>query len=485
MTVRNLMHATVFILAACAAAPACAAPAEVRGTWVTTTANTAIATPADTAETMRRLRAIGLNTVYVETWKNGYTQYPSAVLERTVGIDRRPNLMPQDPGDPAEAAARPARDLLDETLIEAHRNGLLYLAWFEYGFMAAHKETHNHLRRMKPEWLARNRAGSEVAGQNPFVWMNPLHPGARRFLLDLVLEAIDRYDLDGVQLDDRIVWPSLEMGYDDYTRGVYAAEHGGAQPPDDVNDPAWRQWRADKVTEYARTFVAEVRRRRPGVLVSVSPAPYPWVWEHYLCDWPKWAAEGLWDEVIPQNYRFNFDAFKKTWDDQLVHIGARRADLIAGVRVVGDGPNLSWEHLRQTLDYVRETRSGGHVHWFSRGVLDVYPAELTAYYDVAGRGRAAHPKRALDWRPGSLVLARAEPASVDISVWVAHVPAGDYRIIARRGGIWRTLGTTTVSPAQAADARPVPYRLELAGEAEAVELLVDRRAINGTGPPAR
>ena len=39
---------------------------EVRGTWLTTTANDALTTPAQTANTMKRLREIGLNTVYVE-----------------------------------------------------------------------------------------------------------------------------------------------------------------------------------------------------------------------------------------------------------------------------------------------------------------------------------------------------------------------------------------------------------------------------------
>jgi uncharacterized lipoprotein YddW (UPF0748 family) len=112
------------------------AQAEVRGTWLTTTANTAIATPANTATTMRRLREIGLNTVYVEVWKNGYTQYPSNVLQRTLGVAQRPGSALQDPGDAAKET--PPRDLLQETLIEAHRNGLPYVAWFEYGFMAAH-----------------------------------------------------------------------------------------------------------------------------------------------------------------------------------------------------------------------------------------------------------------------------------------------------------------------------------------------------------
>ncbi|MBY0261209.1 MAG: family 10 glycosylhydrolase, partial [Phycisphaerales bacterium] len=376
-------------LLACAPARADNPPPtpEVRGTWVTTTGNTAISTPENTAATMKRLREIGLNTVYVECWKNGYTQYPSKVLERTIGVDRRPNLMPQDPSDTPESLKKPARDLMGETLIEAHRNGLTYIGWFEYGFMAAHKDTMNHLRKQKPEWLSRDIKGSEVA-PNGFVWMNPLHPEARRFLLDLVLEAVDNYDLDGVQLDDRIVWPYITMGYDDFTKKAYAAEHDGQEPPADHKDPAWMRWRADKVNEYSKQFVQELRARRPGLIISLSPAVYPWCWEHYLLEWPKWsgwtAADALklpagtpgagvkpmWDEFIPQNYRFSYDAFEKTWLDQIKSVkelGAdRQKDLIAGIRIVGDGKDSSWDQLKRSMDLCRENGNGGHVHWFSR-----------------------------------------------------------------------------------------------------------------------
>ena len=54
--------------------------------------------------------------------------------------------------------------------------------------------------------------------RNQFVWLNPLHPDAQELLIGIVVEAVKKYDLDGVQLDDRIVWPSLEMGYDDFTK---------------------------------------------------------------------------------------------------------------------------------------------------------------------------------------------------------------------------------------------------------------------------
>lgn len=465
--------------------------AEVRGTWVTTTANTAIATPEDSARTMRRLREIGLNTVYVETWKNGYTQYPSEVLKRTIGVDRRPALVPQDPSDRPEALRAPGRDLLEETLIEAHRQGLLYVAWFEYGFMAAHKDTQNHLRRTYPQWLSRDAKGNEVA-KNGFVWMNPLHPEPRRFLLDLVLEAAEKYDLDGVQLDDRIVWPYIDMGYDDFTKQAYAAENGGRMPPEDPKDAGWMRWRADKVNEYSRQFVQEIRGAHPEVLTSLSPAVYPWCFEFYLLEWPKWAAwtasdtlplpqgspgHGVaprWDEFIPQVYRFNYKAFEQTWVDQVRHmreLGAGRVgDLIAGIRVVGEGKDSTWEDLRDSIALVRRTGGGGHVHWFSRGVLEVYPDELTKLY--AESGAARHPARPEGWRRPSTVLTRGENGQ-----WRAMgVVPGRYRIIVDRDtaeGGWSYQGE--------ASARAGPVTVTLPEWVARAELLVDRRPATAAG----
>ncbi len=214
---------------------------EVRGTWLTTTANEAISRPEHTAETMRRLRDIGLNTVYVEVWKNGYTEFPSETMARAIGVPMRVNASPQ---------GAVQRDLLEETLIEAHRNQLIYIAWFEYGFMAAHQGTQNELRARK-DWLSLDAQGGEVAG-NGFVWMNPLHPDAQDLLLGIVKEAIVKYDLDGIQLDDRIVWPYINMGYDDFSRRMYRQETG-REVPADPREPQWVAWRTQDRSRRGRT----------------------------------------------------------------------------------------------------------------------------------------------------------------------------------------------------------------------------------------
>ncbi|QDU72994.1 glycoside hydrolase family 10 protein [Mucisphaera calidilacus] len=437
---------------------------EVRGTWMTTTANDAIADPANTAESMKRLRAIGLNTVYVETWKNGYTQFPSRVLLDTVGVDRRPALVKADPSDSDESAASAGRDLLQETLIEAHRNGLIYVAWFEYGFMASYKDTDNHLRRLKPEWLTNTAEGEQVSSQNPFVWMNPLHPEVRDFLMGIMLEAVDKYDLDGVQLDDRIAWP-VTMGYDPYTIEQYKLEHDGAAPPADPRDPDWVRWRAEKVGDFAERFYRELKQKRPHLLVSISPAIYPWSLENYACDWKTWSRRGWMDEYLPQIYRFNYETYERDWPAQMDAAGPDRLmDLIAGIRVVGEGPDTTWPEMVQKMNLPRTTGAGGHCHWFSRGVLDVYEQQLTEFYDVANEGHAPHPRLGSHWRPLPVV---AEADDQDLRLWRVNVTTpGKYRVIMHDGEAWSV----------------VESRFFYAGEAELeienaarVELLVDRR----------
>ncbi len=461
-SILTMFMVALFVIACVHAQPSATqkhAPAEVRGTWLTTTANDAIATSARSAASMAALRDIGLNTVYVETWKNGYTQFPSPTQRALLGIDRHPNLLPA-----TNKNLQAPRDLLEETLIAAHRHGLHYIAWFEYGFMAAFKDTHNTLRKNHPDWMMTTADGSLVSRQNPFVWMNPLRPEAQNLLIGIMKDAVLQYDLDGVQLDDRIAWP-VSMGYDPYTREVYAREHEGRQPPDNMNDPQWMQWRAKKISAFAQRMHDELRKVNPNVLLSISPAPYPWCYDNYLCDWPTWVKGGLMDEYIPQLYRDNYPRIEREWPEQLALMGPRGADLIAGLRVVGEGPDTPWNDLQQMVQLLRRQPGGGHVWWFSRGVLQVYPQQLKAFYDVGDQGHAPHPKRPVDWRPLPLVAQKVEGQP---GTWQATITTpGRYRTIVRSGDVWVEAGSAKYEAGR--------VTLTVNPLAEAVELLVDRR----------
>jgi uncharacterized lipoprotein YddW (UPF0748 family) len=429
---------------------------EVRGTWLTTTANTAIRTREDTQATMKRLRDIGLNTVYVECWKNGYTEFPSQVMKKTTGVEMKINASVK--GTPAVQ-----RDLLGECVIQAHRNQLLCIAWFEYGFMAAHKDTKNELRARK-DWLSLDKDGNEVA-KNGFVWLNPIHPDAQELLIGIVVEAVKTYDLDGVQLDDRIVWPYIDMGYDNYTKKTYKQETG-RDVPDDPKEKQWFDWRVKKVTEFSKRFVREVKAANPNIIVSLSPGPYPWAYDNYLCDWKNWAKwtdNPTWDEYIPQVYRMNFETFERDWREQVKYMDEshRVKDLVAGIRLVGDGPDLPKDDVIKSADATRTPQSGGHCWWFSRGVLDIYSDLLTDYYDVKSKGQAPHPKKGVDWRPAPIVGQGVQDFTFD-------VPAdGKYRVIRQsHDGEWEEIDTRQLKKGV--------FKLHIT-DAARVELLVDRR----------
>jgi uncharacterized lipoprotein YddW (UPF0748 family) len=406
--------------------PCVAAEPEVRGTWLTTTANDAISTPAKTEQTMRRLAEIGINTVYLECWKDGYTEFPSESMQKLIGVPLHVNAAPP----------QLQRDLLQEGIIQAHRQGLLVIGWFEYGFMAANKTIQNPLRSLgeKEGWLLRNAKGDFVSRQDNFVWMNPLHPKAQQILLDVVLDAARKYDLDGVQLDDRISMPT-EMGYDDYTQTLYAKEHAGKRPPRNAKDPEWIQWRADKITAFARRFSAAVHQVNPNLIVSASPAPYPWCYDNFACDWPtwmKWTGPEKWDECIPQNYRMDFTKTKESIREGFSVIGNRRHDLLAGIRIVGDGPDMTDRDLIQGIQFARSEGLGGHVLWFSRGILDVYPDQLKAFYDVQKQGRACNPLRPADWRTPSVAARKASDG-----LWHFKLEtSAKYQIIAKQNDTW-------------------------------------------------
>lgn len=87
-----------------------------------------------------------------------------------------------------------------------------------------------------------------------------------------------------------------------------------------------------------------------------------------LLEWPQWArgpAGVGWDGFIPQAYRHSYAAFRATWQEQISELRkegvCRPKDLVADIRIVGDGPDSSWAQLRDSMLLARREGNGGHV----------------------------------------------------------------------------------------------------------------------------
>ncbi|WP_448597916.1 glycoside hydrolase family 10 protein [Thermoleptolyngbya sp.] len=314
-------------------------PVELRGVWLTNIDSDVLFSSRNLVVGLRRLSRLHFNTIYPTVWNGGYTLYPSPTAQATFGIALDP-----DPG-------LQGRDMLGEVVVEGRRLGMAVIPWFEFGLMAP---AGSELAAQHPDWLTQRQDGTQVwmQGNEPRVWLNPAHPGVQDLMVNLLSEVVERYRVDGIQLDDHFGMP-VEMGYDPYTVALYRAEHNGADPPTDPENPAWMRWRANHVTRLFRRIVTEVKARNPDAIISLSPNPREFAYERYLQDWGTWERRGLIDELIVQVYRNDMERFEMELDRPDVQVARDYLPVSIGILA---GLKGRITPIRLIQRQVRETR---------------------------------------------------------------------------------------------------------------------------------
>lgn len=266
---------------------------EIRGVWMTNNDFNTLRDRAKVQNATNQLRQLNFNTIYPVVWNSGYVMYPSAVAKRT-GIQ------------PFVLRGSDGHDILADITAQAHRQGLLVIPWFEFGFMAPPM---SELMLNHPDWFTQKRDGSQtsLSAAGEVAWLNPFHPEVQKFITDLVLEIVTQYDVDGIQFDDHMSLPH-EFGYDKYTVALYTQETKN-NPPPNPQDPAWVRWRADKITAFMVQLNQAVKAKKPGAIFSVSPNYYDFAYKFHLQDWLNWLRLNIVDELIVQVYRPNLQNF--------------------------------------------------------------------------------------------------------------------------------------------------------------------------------
>ncbi|WP_184350799.1 glycoside hydrolase family 10 protein [Streptomyces olivoverticillatus] len=198
----------------------------------------------------------------------------------------------------------PGWDPLAFAVREAHRRRLQLHGWFNPYRVANHTDptrlTPTHPARRHPDWVL------PYGGK---LYYNPGLPQVRRFVQDAILDAVRRYDLDGVHFDDYFYpYPVAGQTFDD----TAAYERYGKGFPDRA------AWRRDNIDLLVRETGERIKRCRREVRFGISPFA---VWRNadtdprgsdtragvqtyddLYADTRKWAREGWIDYIVPQCY---------------------------------------------------------------------------------------------------------------------------------------------------------------------------------------
>jgi len=390
---------------------------EFRAVKITNVDSDVLFSDANIAEAMDYLASIGVNVILPVGWNGSgadgsYTIYPSAAMDSIFG-------QPMHPGFDQH------RDPLGRVIVEAHRNGMEVLPWFEMGFSCSYSQNGGYILQQFPDWSLKNSSGNLVV-KNGFDWMSAVNPEVQNFITALVVEVVQNYDIDGIEFSDRIPAMPVEGGYDSTTVAIYKQEHAGQPPPTNYRNPNWMEWRADKLSDFFQSVRDTVKSYGEHHIVSSSPSIYPWGYEEYLQDSEEWVSRGIIDNLIPQLYRYSFSEYQYELNHALDLLPTSWQDqFFAGMLIKVGSYTISPEFLLQSIDANRSNNVDGEALFFYEGLRD----DNNLLGDTLGATvyaePATNPYRTSDyWRPRGIIVSEDDPTTHTTGDWTASSISG-------------------------------------------------------------
>jgi uncharacterized lipoprotein YddW (UPF0748 family) len=216
-------------------------------------------------------------------------------------------------------------------------------------------------------------------------WVDFGHPDAAAYTVNVLMQLVNNYDIDGLHLD-RIRYPELtatgqtpssgaNIGYNPRNVERFQIRNNipvGSTPPT-PGDMAWANWRRNQVTNIVRRVYLNAIAAKPQLKISAALIAFgggptteaAWTsaeayWRVYQ-DWRAWTEEGILDITIPMNYKrehtpSNVPLFD-TWNEWIKNHQYNRMSLIG----LGVYLNSIEGTLRQTRRSLAPSSTGQSV----------------------------------------------------------------------------------------------------------------------------
>ncbi|WP_089293409.1 glycoside hydrolase family 10 protein [Actinoplanes regularis] len=368
----------------------------------------------------------------------------------------------------------PGWDPMEFMVAEAHARGLEFHAWFNpyrgtqpapsgVGTDAT-KLAPNHPLRQHPEWRL-----AYPKGETGRFYFDPGIPAARKFVEDSMLEAVEKYDVDGVHFDD-FFYPYPEEGQD-FPDAASFAKYGGGKSKAD--------WRRENVNTLVREMHERIQQIKPWVSFGISPFG---IWrnrdtdpqgsdsnglESYdaiYADTRKWVRAGWLDYIAPQLYwtigfdKADYTRMLKWWTaltkGTKVQLYIGMADYRVGEK--GDWSDPAMLDREMTLN----NRYGvqGEIHFSAEQVRDDKLGAVTRYRKTHYASPALPPRPARLTGaavPANPRLTAANPdASGRLVLAADGLSATNWALYRTTGGGPATLVATGRAGAEIADPKP-------------------------------
>ncbi|MCL6519386.1 MAG: family 10 glycosylhydrolase [Armatimonadetes bacterium] len=255
----------------------------------------AIISPEAIQETVNRIKSWNCNAILIQVRKRCDAYYSSSI--EPLGTDPSPN---------------PGFDPLADMVSKAHQAGLEVHTWVvPYRVWTLPTPPPHtmpeHIYYLHPEWFSQYANGDKL-WDGRYTSLDPGLPEVENYLIQVFLDIVSRYDIDGFLLD-YIRYYDIGWGYNPAAVGRFNSEYGRTGLPSSM-DPLWQEWRRNQVSNLVKRTYLEIKAIKPHVKVGAL------VWRtaasgraEVLQDWDKWMASHWLDYASPMNYTTDNQTF--------------------------------------------------------------------------------------------------------------------------------------------------------------------------------
>src|SRR5579871_1210859 len=275
---------------------------ELRAFWADGF-NDGYKTPQQVDQLLQRLHDAHCNAIFAQMRKRGDAYYQS-------------HYEPWASDDTAHF------DALAYLIEKAHAMNppIAVHAWINTCAVGGNGKNPFNIVHLHPDWLSLNPQGVDFDGEATKI--DPGNPDAAEWTFRIYLDVARHYNVDGIHFDF-VRYGGKEWGYNPVSVARFQQRYGsradikrlpGTDLPD-PDDPTWKQWRRDQVTNLVRKVYAHAVQINPRVVVSASVITWgdgpktevEWysksaAMNRTMQDWRGWLQEGILDLACPMTY---------------------------------------------------------------------------------------------------------------------------------------------------------------------------------------
>jgi uncharacterized lipoprotein YddW (UPF0748 family) len=254
---------------------------------------------AQTSATLTLVRKQNVNAIFPRIRASGRAYYISATEPGPYNVD--PTYT-----DPLADILSKAHDTSGgKQYIEVHGWIIPYAVW---NTNIIDPLPDGHVLTEHPEWVMPDYSGN-TADTNGSIQLDPGIPAVEDYIVDVVLEIVQNYDVDGIHFDF-IRYPGTGWGYNPVSVARFNQLYGKSGIPH-PSDSDWCDFRREQIKAVVRKVYARVKQLRWGVKMSAATItwgynnddftqsrPYTQVYQ----DWQAMMSDGMLDLNCPMCY---------------------------------------------------------------------------------------------------------------------------------------------------------------------------------------